>query len=185
MSCSARDMKSEDDEFAELFDEFHPSLCRFLECLLGGARAAAEDIAQESFLRLYRAGTDGPPQAEARFWLFRVARNLALNELSRGHTRRRLLDRVVEMFAPQKKDPEREYEAAERRAVVMEMLKLLPEQQRAALLLREQEEMSYREIAEVLCVSEAKVKVDIFRARERLRERWGRTHSSAAGAANR
>jgi RNA polymerase sigma-70 factor, ECF subfamily len=177
-------MKSEDDEFAELFDEFHPSLCRFLECLLGGARAAAEDIAQESFLRLYRAGTDGPPTGEARFWLFRVARNLALNELSRGQTRNRLLDRVVEMFSSQKKDPEREYETAERRGMILKMLKLLPEQQRAALLLREQEEMSYKEIAEVLCVSEAKVKVDIFRARERLRERWGRAQKPAARGAN-
>jgi RNA polymerase sigma-70 factor (ECF subfamily) len=184
MSRSARNMKSEDDEFAELFDEFHPSLCRFLECLLGGARAAAEDIAQESFLRLYRAGRDGPPQREARFWLFRVARNLALNELNRGQTHRRLFDRVVEMFTSQKKDPEREYEAVERRGMVLEMLKLLPEQQRAALLLREQEEMSYREIADVLCVSEAKVKVDIFRARERLRERWGRAQKSATEAAN-
>ena len=185
MSCSARDMKSEDDEFAELFDEFHPSLCRFLECLLGGARAAAEDIAQESFMRLYRAGGDGPPHTEARFWLFRVARNLALNELSRGQTRTRLLDRVVEMFGSKKKDPEREYEAAEQRSMVLEMLKLLPEQQRAALLLREQEEMSYREIAEVLSVSEAKIRVDIFRARQRMRERWGRAQSSAAEAANR
>ena len=69
--------------------------------------------------------------------------------------------------------------------MVLEMLKLLPEQQRAALLLREQEEMSYREIAEVLCVSEAKIRVDIFRARQRMRERWGRSQSLAAGAANR
>lgn len=175
-------MKSEDDEFAELFDEFHPRLCRFLECLLGGERAAAEDIAQESFLRLYRAGTVGPPLAEARFWLFRVARNLALNELSRGQTRNRFFDRVVEMFGSQKKDPEREYEAVERRGMIMEMLELLPEQQRAALLLREQEEMSYREIAEVLCVSEAKVKVDIFRARERLREKLGKDAKVGGGS---
>ncbi len=173
-------MKSEDDEFARFFDELYPSLCRFLECLLGGGRAAAEDVAQESFMRLYHKGLSSLPGGEARFWLFRVARNLALNELDRGQTRRRLFDKVVAAFGSHAPSPEREYEAAERRGMILEMLKLLPEQQRAALLLREQEEMSYREIADVLGVSEAKVKVDIFRARGTLRDRWGKTQRAAA-----
>ena len=63
------------------------------------------------------------------------------------------------------------------------MLKEIPEHQRAALLLREQEEMSYREIAGVLGVTEGKVKVDVFRARTALRERWGRTQKAFTGAA--
>ena len=174
-------MKSEEDEFARFFAESYPSLCRFLECLLGGGRAAAEDLAQESFMRLHHRGLDSLPEGEARFWLFRVARNLALNELSRGRTRRRLFDRVAAAFGSRAADPEREYEAAEHRELVHGLLRLLPEQQRAALLLREQEEMSYREIAGVLGVSEAKVKVDIFRARTTLRQRSGRAKTAARG----
>lgn len=175
-------MKSEDDEFARLFDDLYPSLRRFLECLLGGGRAAAEDVAQESFMRLYHKGLGALPGGEARFWLFRVARNLALNELDRGQTRRRLFDKVAAAFGSHAPGPEREYEAAERRELVLEMLKLLPEQQRAALLLREQEEMSYREIADVLGVSEAKVKVDIFRARAALRDRWGKREKAVVSS---
>ena len=76
--------------------------------------------------------------------------------------------------------PEEEFEMTERKERVLEMLRHLPEHQRSALLLREQEEMSYREIAEVLGVSEAKVKVDVFRARTSLRERWGRKQSALA-----
>jgi RNA polymerase sigma-70 factor, ECF subfamily len=167
-------MKSEDDEFARFFDESYPGLCRFLECLLGGGRAAAEDVAQESFMRLYHKAWRTLPAGEARFWLFRVARNLALNELGRCRTRRRLFERVVAAFNAPAPDPESEYEAAERRGLVLELLGRLPEPQRAALLLREQEEMSYREIAGVLGVSEAKVKVDIFRARGAMRDHWGR-----------
>ena len=53
----------------------------------------------------------------------------------------------------------------------------MTEAQRVALLLREQEGMSYLEIARVLNVSESKVKVDIFRARVRLRERWHQSHA--------
>ena len=57
---------------------------------------------------------------------------------------------------------------------MLDMLHTLPEDQRTALLLREQEQLSYREIGEVMKVSESKVKVDIFRARASLRERWSR-----------
>ena len=45
-------MASEDEEFTMLFQVFYPSLCRFLECLLGGRAPLAQDLAQESFLQL-------------------------------------------------------------------------------------------------------------------------------------
>ena len=174
-------MASRDEEFSRFFHEFYPSLCRFLECLLGGravGAAAAQDLAQESFLRLHRAGLDSFPAGEARFWLFRVARNLALNELSRRQTRHKFFDRVAGAFRAHVPGPEEEFEMAETKERVRGMLTALPEHQRAALLLREQEEMSYREIAEVLQVSEAKVKVDVFRARTTLRESWGRAQGA-------
>ena len=75
---------------------------------------------------------------------------------------------------PVSRNPEQEYETRERKELVLEMLQTLPEDQRAALLLREQEQLSYREIGQVLNVSESKVKVDIFRARAALRERWSK-----------
>ena len=175
-------MASEEDEFAVVFHEFYPSLCRFIACLLGGRGASgiAQDIAQESFLQLHRTGVRSLPEGEARFWLYRVARNFALNELNRGNTRRRLFGKVVDVFRAHVPTPEEEFELAERKGLVIDMLKTLPEQQRAALLLREQEEMSYREIAQVLDVSESKVKVDVFRARTTLRERWGRRQNAFA-----
>jgi RNA polymerase sigma-70 factor (ECF subfamily) len=54
------------------------------------------------------------------------------------------------------------------------MLQTLPEDQRTALLLREQEQLRYKEIGSVLNISESKVKVVIVRARAALRERWNR-----------
>ncbi len=174
-------MASRDEEFARFFDEFYPSLCRFLACLLSGqgaGAASAQDIAQDAFLRLHREGFEKFPAGEARFWLFRVARNLALNELGKRRTRNRLFDRVVSTFRTHAPSPAEEFELAERKERIAEMLKTLPEHQRAALLLREQEEMSYREIADVLSVSEAKVKVDIFRAREAMRECWARAQNA-------
>jgi RNA polymerase sigma-70 factor (ECF subfamily) len=120
------------------------------------------------------------PEGEARFWLYRVARNFALNELNRGNTRQRLVGRVVDVFRAHVPTPEEEFELAERKGLLMDMFKALPEEQRAALLLREQEELSYKEIANVLGVSESKVKVDVFRARTLLRERWSKRQNALA-----
>lgn len=173
-------MARDDEDFTMIFQANYAGLCRFLECMLGSAGGAAQDIAQESFMRLYKLGPDALPASEARFWLFRVARNLALNEISRRETRHRLLlvRRVRDLFRNGPPDPAEELEQKERASILLDLLKTLPEHQRAALLLREQEEMSYREISRVLNISESKVKVDIFRARNRLR-----ASLSAAGGA--
>lgn len=176
-------MANTDAEFAEVFNEYYPSLCRFLECLLGGASGAAQDVAQESFMQLYRTGVERIARDEVRFWLFRVARNFALNELTRRSTRQRLFGKVVDALrtGPPPSQAE-QLEAAEQNELILNLMKRLPEHQRAALLLREQEEMSYGEIARVLNVSEGKVKVDIFRARTTLRTLWQRARQASAGA---
>ena len=143
----------------------------------------AQDLAQESFLQLHRTAWGTLPAGEARFWLYRVARNMAINEFRKSNTRYRLFDRVVEALRPRARNPEQEYETQERTTLVLEMLQTLPEDERTALLLREQEQLSYREIGQVLNVSESKVKVDIFRARAALRERWSkRVKTVGAGA---
>ncbi len=162
-------MASNEEEFTMIFDETYPSLCRFLESLLGN-HGAAQDIAQESFMRLFRQGTDGIPAGEARFWLFGVARNLALNEIRNKKRRGGFFDKILETLYPQRPNQAEVFERDEATRLAIEMLQTLPEHQRAVLLLREQEEMSYREIAEVLNVSQDKVKVDIFRGRNALRK---------------
>lgn len=176
-------MTCEDEEFSQFFKEHFPSLRRFLECLLGAGRGNAEELAQEAFTKLYHIGFASFPPGEARFWLFRVARNLALNELNKGQTRRRLFGIIVESFKPASSNPERDYEIGERREILEKLLGTLPEAQRSALLLREHEGMSYIEISRVLGVTESKVKVDIHRARTSLRASWEKAEARSASAA--
>ena len=164
-------MALDHEEFTEIFKEVYPGLCRFLECFIGRC-GSAQEIAQECFLGLFRNGLNALPRAEAKFWLYRVARNLALNELSRQRTQRKLQTLVASIFRSSAPTPGEEIERAENKRELIRLLTLLPEHQRATLLLREQGMMSYSEIARVLNVSESKVKVDIFRARCRLREEW-------------
>lgn len=160
-------MARDNEEFTMIFNEHYRGLCRFLECLMNGRAEIAQEIAQESFLRLYRQ--NDLSAEEARFWLYRVARNLALNEMSRDRTRHKFFGRVNEIFRRKTCGPEENLEQSEHHLIIRKMLGALPEHQRAALILREQDEMSYREIASVLDVTESKVKVDIFRARNILR----------------
>jgi RNA polymerase sigma-70 factor (ECF subfamily) len=174
-------MPRDDEEFTMIFNDTFPGLCRFVECLLGD-RGGAQDIAQESFLRFYRKAPGDLPVQEARFWLYRVARNLALNELSKRQARGRLLSKFLEVLRPAAPSPEEGLVLTERQRLVLTLLETLPPGQRAALLLREQEEMSYREIARVLEITESKVKVDIFRARNALRARWAELQNISAGA---
>ena len=83
---------------------------------IGRPRAPlAQDLAQESFLQLHRTAWGTMPVGEARFWLYRVARNMAINEFRKSHTRYRLFDRVVETMRPRARNPEQEYETQERK----------------------------------------------------------------------
>lgn len=150
-------------DFATTYDAEYPAIVRFAEGMLAG-RGDGHDIAQEAFLRLQQSDV---PADRARFWLFRVARNLALNEIRR----RRRLDALRLLFPFLAADDP--YESAAHRQNVERLracLDALPPHLRAPLLLREWESMSYDEIARALEISAAKVKSDIFRARQRLRD---------------
>ena len=157
------------EDITEVFRDAYPNLCRFLESIVSDR---AQDIAQESFLRLCAAEAGDISRSEMRFWLFRVARNLALNEVNREKTHNRLWVQVKEVFRRKNLTPAENLENAETHALIRDLLDKLPEHQRSALLLREEEDMRYREIALVLNVSESKVKVDIFRGRNALRDLW-------------
>jgi RNA polymerase sigma-70 factor (ECF subfamily) len=101
-----------------------------------------------------------------RTWIFTIAYNLAVNEL-----RRRWRRKLFRLLVPE--DPEIEAPEAGNRLeleeTMAESLRLLPHNQRAALLLRVRDELSYQEIAEILGVSRASVESLLFRARDRLR----------------
>src|SRR5690242_6639567 len=152
--------------FAAAYAAHHAQVVRFLRGMLAG-RGDAADLAQEVFLRLHASGDAAPEGDRVRFWLFRVARNLAINELRRVSIRERL--RAFLRPSAAGDDPHALVERDERqRRLAAEVARLRPDH-RAALLLCEWEEMSYGEIAATLDVSVAKVKSDIFRARQALR----------------
>jgi RNA polymerase sigma-70 factor (ECF subfamily) len=141
----------------------------------------AEDIAQNVFVQVYRSA--GRYQASAKFstWLFTIARNLCLNELRRRS--RHPADSMDVSHPDQEDQPAQQYEDTqtasppetllhgELRTKIEEALTALPENQRIAILLCRQEELSYEDIAKVLGCSLSATKSLIHRGREYLKHR--------------
>jgi RNA polymerase sigma-70 factor, ECF subfamily len=154
--------------FKRLVERYQSRLFNFLYRYLRD-REAAEDLTQEVFLKVYRAAPRFEPRAKVRTWIFTIAYNLAVNEL-----RRRQRRGFFGLFVPEDREgvTMEAPEAGDRLELAETMTKalsLLPDNQKAALLLRVRDELSYQEIGEILGVSRSSVESLLFRARERLR----------------
>jgi len=140
--------------------------------------AVAEELAQEVFLRVYRARESYEPSAKFTTWLFRIATHLGLNWIRDGKNERShssLDEDTREGIARQVPDRTKTveqrllYEA--RLGEVRQAIESLPAKQRAAVMMHKYEELEYTEIANVLGCSESAVKSLLFRAYESLRAR--------------
>ena len=142
---------------------------------------AAEDLAQDVFLRIYRARHGYEPTAKFSTWLFRIANNLA-NNVRRNKKQRKevvlsanesgpLGPRPGERVLAEKSgmQPSRQFDKIEMQAVVQQALAGLNEKQRIAVLLHKFEEMSYADIGDSLDMTPSAVKSLLARAREHLR----------------
>ena len=144
-------------------------------------RAVADALAQEVFLRVYRARHTYNAEAKFTTWLYRIATNLAVN-----HARDRRAQRADDAVSLDEPDSETgsTLELAdgtptaeqalvyrERLAAIRRHVQNLPERQRVAVLMHKYQELDYKQIAAVLGLSESATKSLLFRAYETLRER--------------
>ena len=171
------------ERFDDLFRQLYPRLVPLAERLLGD-RAEAEDIVQESFLRLARAGSDADdastllerPDQVVGAWLRRVVLNLGVNRLRdrrRADARLARATRLDPTFDPERGPPDDDSPPhallrAEARNEVQAALTALPERQRACLLLRHAGH-SYAEIAETLGIAIGSVGVYLARGERAFR----------------
>jgi RNA polymerase sigma-70 factor (ECF subfamily) len=153
--------------FETLIKRYRNSVLNFIYKYLGD-RFGAEDLAQEVFLRVYSSAAGFEPRGKVSTWIFKIAYNLSLNEILRRNRLCLLADTVeekgIELRAPNS------FEGDELKETLMDCIQRLPEKQKAAMLLRVNEELSYSEISNVLSTSVSSVESLIFRARENLRK---------------
>ena len=171
------DVKAGDEmSFELLLHKYRTPLVNFL-CRMVKDQASAEDLAQEVFLRVYRARKEYSPSAKFTTWLFRIATNLALNAIRDGRYRQMTIsidaqadedDAPMEVAAKETRADDRLIEH-ERNEMIRGAILLLPEKQRVAVVLHKYHDMDYAEIGKILGCSESALKSLLFRAYETLR----------------
>ncbi|MBQ2715427.1 MAG: sigma-70 family RNA polymerase sigma factor [Clostridia bacterium] len=139
----------------------------------------AEDVTQDTYLRLWRAASELKLEGSLKLYILRTARNLAL-DLIRKNSKRDEIDTVIldaegefEIdIADDSPDsrPDESYLRKIEKEVVRQSIEELPSAAREIIVLRDIEGLSYTEIAEMLGLAEGTLKSKLFRARERLRK---------------
>jgi RNA polymerase sigma-70 factor (ECF subfamily) len=166
--------------FAELVDKYKQPVMNFIYRTLRD-ETEAEDLAQNVFLQVYKSRDRYERTAKFSTWLFTIARNLCLNEIRRRS--RHPAESLEEGHTEHEDQPQRQFEDkkmglptddvlhGELARKIEEALAELPENQRTAILLCRQDELSYEEIAEILGCSLSATKSLIHRGRETLKEK--------------
>ena len=167
--------------FAQLVDMYQNRVVGVLYHMVGNIDEA-EDLAQEVFLRIYRSRNGYVPTAKFSTWLFTIVNNLALNAIRdrkrkptsglAGSESSPLGARPLEQLAaaPSGGMPSRVFAKGELSEIVRAAVAQLSEDQRLAVILNKFEDMSYRQIAEIMKKSEKAVKSLLSRARGSLRQ---------------
>lgn len=153
----------------DVYRQYRPPLLRYLGRLCGSPEAA-EDLLQETFVRVCASVLSFRGECSVATWLFRIARNVYLNGQRRpAHARIPTEELLAIPDHDGAGDPVRYVTAREAQDLIALALAGLPEKQRSILLLRDGEDLAYAEIAEVLEISLSAVKVNLFRARAAFR----------------
>lgn len=171
----------DEDAFAELVNRYRNQITSYIYRMTNDYDGAV-DLAQETFVRVYRAADRYQTTYAFSTYIYRIATNLAISEL-RKRKRRRMVS-LTGFFQSKDGAEPREFNPAderplvdiemvdtERRIAVQRAISTLPEKYRAPLILRDVDGKSYEEISRILETSEGTVKSRISRARGFLREK--------------
>jgi len=166
--------------FTYLVEKYHRAMVHFLFRMVH-SQAVAEELAQEVFLRVYRSRESYRAEAKFTTWLYRIATNLAVNH-ARDTKHERSAQNVyldaadeetgtTQEVADDEPTVEQRMLRDERMAAIRKHVMALPERQRMAVLMHKYQGLDYRQIGEVLKLSESATKSLLFRAYQTLREK--------------
>ena len=169
--------QGDETAFEELVRRYQRAVSNVVYLTLGD-RQEVQDLTQEVFIRAYKSLSRFDENATLYSWLYRIAVNLCIDEIRRRKIRKTLsLDLMSESaLERERKSKESHFSSsaelfkAEKRDVILKALEKLSPAYRAALVLREYENMAYEDIAESLGITVQAVKSRIFRARQEMRE---------------
>lgn len=174
----AASLEGSEAAFTRLVERYQDRLFRLLGRYCRD-QIECEDLLQEVFLKVFRKLHTFQGDSQFFTWLYRIAVNAATDHLSRAsHRRLRLVedDSSLDVGTGAEASPEAPLLTAELAAVTRAIVDSLPEKFRTILVLREFEDLSYTEIAQVLQIQLGTVESRLFRARQRFKEALERLH---------
>lgn len=134
-------------------------------------RAEAEDIVQDTLIRVWNKRDEWQQMDSIEAYCLTIARNLAIDRSQKMESQNlELTPETQEM--PDAKMPDQLMEQNEQLSIIHQLINELPEKQRSILQLRDIEGKNYKEIAVILGLTEEQVKVNLFRARQRIRLKY-------------
>ena len=163
-------------DFQKIHDEFRPRIFHYLSGMVG--KDIAEDLTQVVFEKISRGLTNFRGESSLATWIYRIATNAALDHNRSASARKTIisLDTIDDncgcniLIDKRPPDADRGIMRREMNACIYRIIKRMPENERAALILSEFEGMKNREIADILDISLDAVKIRLHRARTRLRK---------------
>jgi RNA polymerase sigma factor (sigma-70 family) len=159
--------------YSELMNRYQRRILSFIYHMLKSAKleSIAEDLTSETFYKAYKS-LHSFREIDATFstWLYTIARNTVLSELRKRKAATVSIEEVnIEPMVSTEATPEQQLLLNERMELVRRAIDQLPEKQRAAIILREYEQLDYQEIANILDQSVSSVKSLLFRARASIK----------------
>jgi len=140
--------------------------------------AEAEDVVQETLIKVWNRRESWAEIDSLEAFCLTICRNLALDKMKRMDNQAQALDDTHDPPASDRSaNPEERAVQRDRIELVRKLIAQLPEKQRSCMQLRDIEGKSYKDIAQVLSISEEQVKVNIFRARQTIRQRFIKTEN--------
>ena len=155
------------DAFAEIVERYGTRVYN-LALRITNDRDAANDCAQEAFIRAYRALAQYDQNLPLQPWLLRIVTNTSLNHVQRWHAHEHPVEEMPDRAEPAELQPEAVAIRREELGEVLAAMNALPARYRAALTLRHLHELSYEEIAHTLELPIGTVKTHLHRARAAL-----------------
>ena len=152
--------------FEELVDRYQKVLYNTVLRIVQSADEA-EDVTQSGFIKAFEHLAEYKPQHKFFSWVYRIVVNEALNAVRR----RKETQEIDSGLMASVKDPSESYEDNEREEYIDKALQLLTPENRAVVVLRHFQDLTYREIGQILDIPEKTVKSRLFTARQLLRDR--------------
>jgi len=165
------EIKSNDEsDFIQVYTRVFPMLLKVVYHITNN-QDLAEEICQEAFIRYFDKTMSFPSEEEAKYWLIRVAKNLAINQVKRKARELGMVEKLKKFpDTSSSKDGAQALVEKETRREVQEAIAGLPEKFRLVIVMKEYTDMDYKGIAATLHISESNVKVRVYRARKLLEE---------------